>query len=338
MRHLGSTFRVVSTQGNQNNELGVPLTVLRASADTDVLVVEMGMRGIGQIEALCTIALPTIALVTNVGVTHIELLGSQEAVASAKGELVRCLAEDGAAFLNGDDDYSSSLAEGSRAPVTYYGFAERCTVRAADVEVDAESRATFDLIAEEGTVRVALGVPGRHNVYNALAASAVALHLGVSIDRLVSSLASAEVSAMRMQVFTSADGVTVINDAYNANPVSMQAAVVTLAEMDSASRRIAVLGDMAELGSLTELAHFRVGEEVARHNVDVLVTVGPRARHIADGARAEGMSAAQVHDCMTAAEASEVLRGVLRHNDAVLVKASRVMCLESVVEEIVSPA
>jgi len=333
---LRSTLRVVSTQGNQNNELGVPLTVLAAGADTDVLVVEMGMRGLGQISQLCAVARPTVALVTNVGVTHIALLGSQDAVASAKGELVRALGSDGAAFLNGDDAYSAAIAETSLAPVTYYGLSEDCTVRAENIKVDAESRAAFDLSSEEGSVRVSLSVPGRHNVYNALAAAAVGLYLGVPIDRLAAALASAEVSAMRMQVFTSADGVTVINDAYNANPVSMQAAVVTLAEMGSATRRVAVLGDMAELGSLTELAHFRVGELVARLPIDVLVSVGKRARHIADGARAEGMPADRIHACSTAEEASEVLRGTLRHNDAVLVKASRVMGLESVVEEIVS--
>jgi UDP-N-acetylmuramoyl-tripeptide--D-alanyl-D-alanine ligase len=271
-------------------------------------------------------------------VTHIELLGSQDAVASAKGELVRALEPDGAAFLNGDDSFSATLAETSRAPVTYYGLSASCAVRAEDIEVDAESRASFDLVADEGTVRLSLTVPGRHNVYNALAAAAVGLHLGVPMHRLEAALASAEVSAMRMQVFTSADGVTVINDAYNANPVSMQAAVVTLAEMDSASRRVAVLGDMAELGSLTELAHFRIGEAVARLPIDVLVTVGPRAGHIADGARAAGMPTDRIHACVTAMEASEVLRGTLSHNDAVLVKASRVMGLESVVEEIVSPA
>jgi UDP-N-acetylmuramoyl-tripeptide--D-alanyl-D-alanine ligase len=335
---LRSTLRVVSTQGNQNNELGVPLTVLRAGADTDVLVVEMGMRGLGQIAELCVVARPTVALVTNVGVTHIELLGSQDAVASAKGELVRALEPDGAAFLNGDDSFSAMLAETSRAPVTYYGLSEDCAVRAENIEVDAESRASFDLVADEGTVRLSLTVPGRHNVYNALAAAAVGLHLGVPMDRLQAALASAELSAMRMQVFTSADGVTVINDAYNANPVSMQAAVFTLAEMGSASRRIAVLGDMAELGSLTELAHFRVGEAVARLPIDMLLTVGPRAGHIADGARAAGMPRDRIHACVTAEEAADVLRGTLSHNDAVLVKASRVMGLESIVEEIVSPA
>lgn len=335
---LRSALKVVSTQSNQNNELGVPLTVLRADANTNVLVVEMGMRGLGQIAELCAVARPTVALVTNVGVTHIELLGSQDAVVSAKGELVRALAPDGRAFLNCDDAYSELIAETSPAPVTYYGLAETCSVRAENVEVDAESRASFDLVAEAGRTHVSLSVPGRHNVYNALAAAAVGLHLGVPLERLQAAFASAEVSAMRMQVFTSADGVTVINDAYNANPVSMQAAVITLAEMSSADRRVAVLGDMAELGSLTELAHFRVGESVARLPIDVLVSVGPRAKHIADGARAEGMRADRVHHCSTAQEASEALRGILRHNDAVLVKASRVMGLESVVEEIVSPA
>ena len=335
---LRSTLRVVSTQGNQNNELGVPLTVLRAGADTDVLVVEMGMRGIGQIADLCAVARPTVALVTNVGVTHIELLGSQDAVASAKGELVRALGPEGAAFLNGDDAYSEAIAQTSLGPVTLYGLSEPCSIRAENIEVDAQSRAGFDLISDVGSTHVSLSVPGRHNVYNALAAAAVGLYLGVPIDVLDSSLAAADVSAMRMQVFTSADGVTVINDAYNANPVSMQAAVVTLAEMNSADRRIAVLGDMAELGSLTELAHFRIGEAVARLPIEVLVSVGPRAQRIADGARAEGMPADDIHACATAPEAAEVLRGILSHNDAVLVKASRVMGLESVVEEIVSPA
>jgi len=335
---LRSTLNVVSTQENQNNELGVPLTVLRAGADTDVLVVEMGMRGLGQIEELCAIARPTVALVTNVGVTHIEILGSQDAVASAKGELVRALGPEGVAFLNGDDAYSAAIAATSLAPVIYYGLSDTCSLCADNVEVDAESRAAFDLRSDVGTAHITLPIPGRHNVYNALAAAAVGLYLGVPLDRVVRALDTAEVSAMRMELFTSADGVTVINDAYNANPVSMQAAVVTLAEMDSATRRVAVLGDMAELGSLTELAHFRIGELVARLPIDVLVVVGPRAVHIAHGARAEGMSAERIYECSTVEEASGVLRRTLRHNDAVLVKASRVMGLESIVEEIVSPA
>lgn len=334
---LSATLRVVSTEGNRNNELGVPLTVLRAGADTEVLVVEMGMRGQGQIAQLADIAKPTVALVTNVGTSHIELLGSQEAIASTKGELVAAVPATGSVFLNGDDSFSDTIAALSAAPVTFYGLSERCTVTARGIETDDESRPSFDLIAEQGSARVTLPVPGRHNVYNALAAAAVGLRLGVSLERVVEALSSATVTAMRMQMFSAASGVTVINDAYNANPVSMRAAVETLAEMTPAGRRVAVLGDMAELGSLTELAHFRLGEAVARSGIEALVTVGPRATRIADGAKAAGMPAEAVLPCTQVAEAIEVLDDLLGEDDVVLVKASRVMGLEAVVEGIVNP-
>jgi len=334
---LSTTLRVVSTEGNRNNELGVPLTVLRASADTDVLVVEMGMRGVGQIAQLAAIARPTVALITNVGTSHIEIVGSQDAIAQSKAELLEALPENGAAFLNGDDAYSDRIASMSPAKVTYYGLSTACAVRAQDIKVDSESKASFALVSPQGEARVSLPVPGRHNVYNALAAAAVALHLGVTPEKIAEGLSSVTITAMRMQVFTSATGVTVINDAYNANPVSMRAAVATLAEYGTESRRIAVLGDMAELGSLTELAHFRLGEEVPRAGVDVLVTVGERARRGAEGARADGMAEANVRPCATVDEAVEVLDDLLVDGDVVLVKASRVMGLEAVVDAIVSP-
>ena len=334
---LGSKLRVVSTEGNRNNQIGVPLTVLRADADTDALIVEMGMRGEGQIAELAAIVRPTIGLVTNVGTSHIELLGSQDAIASAKSELVKSLAPDGAAFLNGDDAYSERLALSTSAPVTFYGLSPACSVTARDVVVDEASRPSFVLVSPPGEACVALPVPGRYNVYNALAAAAVGIHVGFTPEEIAGALGSVIVTDMRMQVFTAASGVTVINDAYNANPVSMRAAVETLSEMTGAARRVAVLGDMAELGSLTELAHFRLGEQVARLDVDVLVTVGPRAARIGDGALAETMEPDSVRICATPAEALEVLDDVLEPGDAVLVKGSRVMGLESIVEGIVSP-
>jgi len=334
---LSGTLSVVSTEGNQNNELGVPLTILRAGLDTDVLIVEMGMRGLGEIAQLCEIARPNLGLITNVGTSHIEILGTQDAVASAKGELIRALPADGCAFLNGDDGYSDVIAGWAAAQVVRWGLSEVCAVTARDVSLDAESRASFELVSPQGTAQVALPVPGRHNVYNALAAAAIGLHLGVSPEAIASGLQDAALSAMRMQVFGSASGVTVINDAYNANPVSMRAAVETLAEMQAHGRRVAVLGDMAELGSLTEIAHFRIGEEVARLPIDVLVTVGPRAQRIAQGARAEGMPAEQVRACAEVPEAIEVLDDLLVEGDIVLVKASRVMGLEAVAEGIVNP-
>lgn len=334
---LSQTLRVVSTEGNSNNELGVPLTILRASMDTDVLVVEMGMRGLGQIADLCSIARPTLGLITNVGTSHIEILGSQDAIASAKGELIAALPSTGSAFLNGDDTTSATIAELSAAPVVRWGLSPNCDVTARDIVLDEASRPSFDIVSARGSVRVSLPVPGRHNVYNALAAAALALHLGVDPEAIAAGLSAATLSAMRMQVFTAASGITVVNDAYNANPVSMRAAIETLAEMHADGRRIAVLGDMAELGSLSEVAHFRIGEQVARLPIDALVTVGPRAMRIAQGARAEGMDPDAVRACVDAVEAVEVLDDLLEPGDVVLVKASRVMGLEAVCEGIVNP-
>lgn len=333
---LTRSKRVVATQGNRNNELGVPLTVLSADASTEVLVVEMGMRGMGQIEELCRIAQPTLGLVTNVGSSHIELLGSEENIASAKGELVRNLAENGAAFLNGDDEYSHRIAESAHVPVTFYGLSDGCDVRAQNVELDSESKPAFDLVCGDETARVVLPMPGRHNVYNALAASAVALHLGISAAEVAEGLAAAELTGMRMEVVNCANGITVINDAYNANPTSMRAAVETLASMNADGRRVAVLGDMAELGSLTELAHFRLGEQVARLGIGELVTVGARAKRIAEGALAEGMMGASVQSFADAGDAGLAVGARLEPGDVVLVKASRVMGLEAIVDQIVS--
>jgi UDP-N-acetylmuramoyl-tripeptide--D-alanyl-D-alanine ligase len=334
---LSTSMRVVATSGNRNNELGVPLTVLEAGGDTDVLVVEMGMRGTGQIAALCSVACPTVGLVTNIGQTHMELLGSQAAIVDAKGELVDCIPADGAVFLNGDDAMSRSLATRSAAPVTWYGFAADSDVRADDIEVDEIGRPTVTLHAGEESVRVKLPVPGRHNAYTAAAAAAVALHLGVTLDKVAEGLAHVHATDMRMEVFTAASGVIVVNDAYNASPTSMRAALSALSDMQTSGLRIAVLGDMAELGSLTDLAHFRLGEQVAASGIDVLVTVGRCARRVAEGARAAGMPAASVRECATAEEASEVLDDLTAPNDIVLVKASRVMNLERVVEGILRP-
>jgi len=251
--------------------------------------------------------------------------------------LVACVPADGRVFLNGDDHWSQTLEARSSAPVTWYGLSEGVDVRAADVEVDEAGRPTMTLVTAEDSVRTRLAVPGRHNAYNAAAATAVALALGATLEEIASGLARALTSDMRMQVFTSAGGIVVINDAYNANPTSMRAALATLADIESEGRRIAVLGDMAELGSLTELAHFSLGEVAARSGVDLLVTVGDRARHIADGALAAGMETRSVRPCTGVEEASEVLDDLMVAGDVVLVKASRCMELERIVEGILNP-
>jgi len=334
---LPPRFRVVATKGNRNNELGVPLTVLEAGADTDVLIVEMGMRGSGQISGLCEVVRPTLGLVTNIGQTHMEVMGSQDAIVAAKGELVRCVPPEGMVFLNGDDSLSRTLKDVSAAPVTWYGTGESVDVRAHDIDVDDDGHPTVTLSAGDESARVRLPVPGRHNAYTAVAAAAVALHLGASMPEIAAGLEHVVVTDMRMQVFTASNGVTVINDAYNASPTSMRAAISALADIRTDGRRVAVLGDMAELGSLADLAHFRLGEQVAHSGIEGLVTVGALARRIAEGARAAGMDAATVRPCTTVGEASEVLDDLLTRGDAVLVKASRSMKLESVVEGILRP-
>lgn len=334
---LGVHMRVTATNGNQNNELGVPLTIMEAGADTEVLVLEMAMRGTGQIEHLCKIAQPTVGLVTNVGYSHVELLGSQEAIASAKGELVRAIPSNGTVFLNGDDGWSDSLAAIASAPVVTYGLDGSCMVRAQSVTVEEDGTASFVLIAPAGSAPVHLNVPGRHNVYNALAAAAIGLDFDLSFMDVVKGLEGAVFTGMRMETFVSASGVTVVNDAYNANPSSMKAALRTLSEMPATGKRVAVLGDMAELGSLSELAHFKVGGIAAQLGIDVLVTVGERARRIADGALAGGMAPDLVRPCPAPDQAVEVLDDVLAEGDVVLIKASRVMGLEQVVEGITQP-
>jgi UDP-N-acetylmuramoyl-tripeptide--D-alanyl-D-alanine ligase len=334
---LSHSRKVVATEGNQNNELGVPLTLMRAGAETNAIVVEMAMRGLGQISELCTIAQPTHGLVTNVGETHMELLGSQDAIASAKAELVACVPDDGAVFLNGDDGWSDTLALSTSARITRYGMGQDNDVRAVDLEVGDEGLPSFALATPVGVIPVGLGMPGRHNAYNAAAAAAVALELGVGLSEIAEGLASATLTPMRMQVFTSATGVTVINDAYNASPASMRAALDALLDVTRTGRRIAVLGDMAELGSLAELAHFELGEHVGRLHLDTLVTVGEKARRIADGARATGLDPGDIAACDTVDEAASVVAERVKPGDALLVKASRVMGLERLVDAVIQP-
>ncbi len=334
---LATSLKVVATKENRNNELGVPLTLMDAGVETEALVVEMAMRGRGQIAHLCQVARPTHGLVTNVGVSHIELLGSEAAIASAKGELVRAIPQSGRVFLNGDDGWTGVLAESAEAPIVRYGLGEAADVRAEDVTVAVDGTPAFSLVFAGTSIDVKLPVPGRHNVYNALAASAVALHLGLSLAEVAAGLEGATFSKWRMESFQSASGLTVINDAYNANPTSMRAAIAALGDVPTKGRRIAVLGDMAELGSLAELAHFQLGGEIADSSVDILVTVGERGRRIAEGALAAGMHVDSVRPCATAEEASEVLDDETEPGDTVLVKASRVMGLEVVVEGMIQP-
>jgi UDP-N-acetylmuramoyl-tripeptide--D-alanyl-D-alanine ligase len=326
---LAAAGPTVSPPGSYNNDIGLPLTVLDADEDTRYLVLEMGSRGPGHIARLCGVARPQVGVVLNVGSAHLGEFGSPEGIARAKGELVEALPEDGTAVLNADDPRVLGMASRTAARVLTTGTGGDADVRATGVSLDGTARARFTLAAAGEEHPVALQVVGQHQVANALSAAGAALAVGLAPAEIAAALSAAgSRSRWRMEVARRADGVTVVNDAYNANPESMRAALAALAGL-AGERRIAVLGGMAELGPDAAAEHERLGRDAVAAGVDLIVAVGRDAVGIADGASAAGGRAGEesVHVPDRAA-ARELLSGMLRPGDVVLVKASRSYGLE----------
>jgi UDP-N-acetylmuramoyl-tripeptide--D-alanyl-D-alanine ligase len=330
LARLGPT---VAPPGSFNNELGHPYTVLRATPQTRFLVLENSARGVGHIRHLTEIAPPRIALVLNVGSAHLGEFGSREAIAQAKGELVEALPADGVAILNADDPLVAAMADRTRARVVLVGESPTAEVRAADVELDDLGRAAFTLLAREESARVQLQLVGTHHVGNALAAAAAALECGLDVAAVAAALSDATAaSRWRMELTERPDGVVVINDAYNANPESMRAALKALVSVSRArgARSFAVLGPMAELGDQTVTEHDALGRLAVRLDVSRVVAVGELARPIQHGAALEGSWAGEAGWVPDVETAVALLRAELRPGDVVLVKASRAASLERV--------
>lgn len=329
---LAAAGPTVATAGNFNNEIGVPLTVLRATPETRHLVVEMGARGVGHIRYLCEVAPPSIAAVLNVGTAHIGEFGSREAIAQAKGEIVESLTTDGTAVLNADDPLVSAMAGRTRGRVLTFGAAEGADVRVVDVTTDDLERPSFELVRRGAGATVHLQGIGRHQVQNAAAAAALALAAGMDLDTVAEALTDARTaSPWRMELTERADGVAVINDAYNANPESTRAALDALAAIGRRGRRtVAVLGEMRELGDTEARAHHDVGVHAARLGVDLLVTVGDVAEAIAQGARSVAGWRGEVIVTAGREEALAQVGQNVSAADVVLVKASRGAALEHV--------
>jgi len=326
---LAAAGPTVSPPGSYNNDIGLPLTVLSADEQTRFLVLEMGSRGPGHIARLCRVARPRVGVVLNVGSAHLGEFGSAEGIAQAKGELVEALPDDGTAVLNADDARVIGMAARTSARVLRTGRGEDADVRAVDVTLDETARARFTLAAAGERHPVQLQVVGEHQVANALSAAGAALAAGMAPVEVAAALSAAGPrSRWRMEVSRRDDGVTVVNDAYNANPESMRAALAALAGL-AGTRRIAVLGAMAELGPDAAAEHERLGRDAAATGVDLIIAVGPDAVGIADGAATAGRRAREesVHVPDRAA-ARELLSEVLRSGDVVLVKASRSYGLE----------
>jgi UDP-N-acetylmuramoyl-tripeptide--D-alanyl-D-alanine ligase len=339
---LGGLGPTVYTEGSFNNEIGLPLTALKVTGSTRFLVLEMGARHKGDIAHLTGITRPSIGLVLNIGTAHIGEFGSREGTAEAKGEMVEALAPEGCAVLNADDPLVRAMAARTQARVLYFGESAEAQIRAEDVRLDASGRPGFTLVTPSGSAPVQLRLYGEHHVSNALAAAAVATECGMDVKQLAVALGEAgSLSRWRMELTDRPDGVTVINDAYNANPESMRAALRALAAIGGrgpgARRTWAVLGEMRELGEDSLAEHDAVGRLAVRLDIATLVAVGGRdAACMELGARNEGSWGEESVLVSDVDAAIALLREQVAPGDVVLVKASRSVGLERVAEALLA--
>ena len=326
---------VLKNAGNFNNEIGLPLTLFQLAPRHKTAVVEMAMRGPGQIEYLAKIARPSIGVITNIHMSHIEILGTLDAIADAKGELLDYLPSDGVAILNADDAYFEYLCRRANARIVSFGESANADIRAVSSGIDATGCCTFEVKTPKGTFDVRIPVPGEHNIKDALAAIAVGEELDIPHDAIRDALAGFKPPDKRSNVVPTRGGFVVIDDTYNASPASVQSAIKTLAMMEG-GRKIAVLGDMLELGEHATAAHLEVGRAVKEAGIDMLVAVGQLAKLIARGAIDAGMPISCVSEYDDSWRAAKELPDKVRERDVVLVKGSRAMKMERVVEGLIA--
>ncbi len=328
---LAATCRVHASPASFNNEAGLPLTLLGANEDTDVLVTEMGARFEGNITQLTDLARPRIGVITHVGMAHAEHLGGREGIARVKGELVDALPADGLAVLNADCDSFAGLAARSSAPVVSVGTKPTADVVISDVSLDDELRPRCRLATPWGAGSITVGLRGEHQVENAAMAATVALSLGAPFDAVAAGISGATTAGLRMELVRTTTGIVVINDAYNSSPTSAAAAVRSLARLSVSGRRVAVLGEMLELGDAGVAEHRAIGALTAEWGIDIVIAV--RVPALAEGVAGAGPELRHVDDVD---DATLLLRELLRPGDAVLVKASRAVGLERVADDLLS--
>jgi len=332
--------RVIKITGNLNNEFGLPLSILKMESDGahaedfDFAVFEMGMNHKGEITRLTAIAPPDFAVVTNVAAVHLEFFPSLDAIAEAKAELIEGTRPEGAAVLNADDGRVIRMRD-RRSDLYYktFGIENRADVMARDIKLEGLGGVRFTLETSQGTDQVALPASGRHNIYNALAAAAVADHYGLSVEDISNGLAAVSSSKMRGEVIRFKEGFTLVNDAYNSNPTALIEMTRTIASSKEASRKIIVAGEMLELGETAAALHHEAGRAIAKSGIDTIIGVRGQARQIVSGAREAGMSDEATLFCETPEEAAEWLSRIVRAGDLVLIKGSRGVKTEIVVEK-----
>ena len=324
---LGRKFRVTKTQGNFNNHVGLPRTILEATSQDEVAVWEIGMNHPGEVAPLAKIAAPDAAIITNIGVAHIEFMGTREAIAKEKGALAEAVGANGTVILNADDSFSKDIAGRTSARVIFAGTKEG-TIHAIDIQQSADG-SEFTILEGAHQCRAQLPVPGLHMVQNALLAIAAGRAFGLSLEEAAAGLASAPLTKARLQI-KEINGVQFLDDSYNANPDSMKAALQTLVELDSDGKRIAVLGEMRELGKETQRGHEEVGEAAAAFGIDQLIGIGEMGALIARAAEKAGLEKSQAVG--STSEAAELLLEIAAPGDLVLIKGSRLARTEDVIE------
>ena len=331
---LGERFNVVESSGNNNNRIGVPLNLLRLDPAHDYGVFELGTNHKGEIAELVGMVRPDIGVITNIGLGHVEFLGDEAGVALEKGSLFAALPRngDGLAVINADDKWCHELRARTSATVVTVGIDNFADIRASEIKINGDVKFRLNIAKKREDVIVRLKTLGRHQIYNALQAAAIGYFAGMDLDEIRVGLENAEFPHMRMESIT-VDGVRFVNDCYNANVVSMKAALQMIRETPCNGRKIGVLGDMLELGEWTQSAHADIGAMAANCGLALLITVGQSARLIAQAAIEAGMETHRVLPLGTTTEAEETVRTLAQEGDFVLVKGSRRLQLERIVEE-----
>ena len=331
---LSQKFKTLKTQGNLNNQIGLPLTILKLDETYQAMVVEMGMSSLGEIHRLAATAKPDIGVITTIGESHLEMLGSMENIAQAKGELLDHLSPQGLAVLNGDDPRIRKIRNRFPGRAVFYGLGDANHIQAKEVVPTAEGmifKAGLHFPGRESTeILIHLPVMGRHNVLNSLAAIAVGWELGLPAEAIKKGLEGLVLTGMRLEIIES-QGLKIINDAYNASPASMKAALKTLKDISGKRRTIAVLGNMFELGQREREGHMEVGQAAAELGIDCMVTVGQLAGLAAAEAEKAGMKAGAIFKCTDTPEAVDRLKALVGEGDVILVKGSRGMRMEEII-------
>ncbi len=332
---LSLELSVLKTQGNFNNEVGVPLTLFRLSRKHEVAVLELGMSALGEIERLTRISSPKIGVMTNVGEVHLQYLGNVERVALAKAELMYTLGKDDVAILNIDDPYVRDMRKGIKARIFTYGIRRRAQVKAQKIENLREEGMKFTLRIEKGDFPLHLRCLGYHNIYNALAAAAATHALGMKKEMIQEGLSQFQPLVGRMRIMRMG-GLTILDDTYNASPKSFIAAIETLRDLSPKGRKILVTGDMLELGERAPRAHKETGIYVAHSGIDTLITCGNLAGYIAQGAIGAGMEKRRIVSCQNKRETGDKLLSLAKEGDTILIKGSHATGMEEIIKKLKS--